>query len=104
MNNKPVHTIKFGLVEAAIWENALEDGKKVYNVTISRSFKPDGGEWSNTSSLRRSDLPLAAKALDAAHTIVAVETGDDERHVDIGGKQLCCAPIAYANQEFPCRL
>ena len=74
-NNKPVHTIKFGLIEAAIWENTLEDGKKsIYNVTVGRLYKPEGSDtWKSTSSLRRSDLPLAVKALDAAHTYLYQE-------------------------------
>ena len=74
--NKPLHTVRFGLVEAAIWENTLEDGKKVHNVTVGRLYKPENSEtWKSTSSLRRSDLPLAAKALDEAHTFLYREIG-----------------------------
>lgn len=70
-NKKPIHSIKFGVVEAAIWANKLDDRKVVHSATISRLYKPaDSDTWKSTPSLRRSDLLLAAKALDEAHTYI----------------------------------
>lgn len=66
-NNKPIHSINFGVVEAAIWANELDDGKVVHSVTLGRLYKPaDSDTWKSTPSLRRSNLLPAAKTLDEA--------------------------------------
>lgn len=68
--NRPVHTVKLGLVEAAIWRNAT-DGKPRYNVTVRRSYatEKDGKvEWKSTDSFGRDELLVLAKAVDLAHT------------------------------------
>ena len=64
--NSPVHEIRLGTVQAAIWEN--HDGQRAvwFNVTLSRLYK-QGNAWKRASALRRDDLPVAAKALDMAY-------------------------------------
>lgn len=65
--NRPVHEVRLGRVRAAIWENDVENGKR-HNVTLSRLYKDDEGEWRDSSSFGRDDLPLVAKVSDLAHT------------------------------------
>lgn len=62
---KPAHKIPLGNIEAAIWANDTEKNGVIFNTTIIRSYK-DGEGWKDTTSLRREDLPIAAKALDMA--------------------------------------
>lgn len=62
----PVDRVRLWPVEAAIWEQDGEAGK-YHNVTVQRTYK-DGDKYRSTHSLRTSDLLIAAKALDQAHT------------------------------------
>lgn len=65
MKNKPIHTIRFGSIKAAIWENQTKNGKR-YSVTFSRIYK-EGNEWKNTETFGRDDLLTVAKCADEAH-------------------------------------
>lgn len=65
--NPPVHTVRFGAVKAAVWENQTQHGV-MHNVTVSRSYKDDSGDWQESSSFGADDLLPLAKALDAAHS------------------------------------
>lgn len=65
--NRPVHEVRLGRIRAAIWENEVENGKR-HNVTVSRLYKDDEGEWRDSSSFGRDDLPLLGKVSDLAHT------------------------------------
>ena len=65
--NRPVHDVRLGRIRAAIWENETDNGKR-HNVTLSRLYKDDQGEWRDSSSFGRDDLPLLAKVSDLAHT------------------------------------
>ncbi len=63
---KPAHEIRMGNVRAAIWANGKKPDEVWFNVTVSRSYKDEEG-WKDTTSFRRDDLPVAAKALDMAY-------------------------------------
>ena len=65
--NRPVHELRLGRIRAAVWENETDNGKR-HNVTLSRLYKDDEGEWRDSSSFGRDDLPLVAKVSDLAHT------------------------------------
>ncbi len=65
---RPIHQIRFGRIVAAIWLNQTNDGSDRHNVTLSRIYKPEAGDWQRTTSLGRNDLPLAMKVLDQAHS------------------------------------
>lgn len=71
-NNKPVKSIKFGGIEASIWENENAEGRKTHSVTFKRSYK-DGDEWKTSDSFWPDHLPLLVKAADAAHTAIFTE-------------------------------
>lgn len=62
---KPIREIKMGSVRAAIWQNALENGRVMYSVTFSRLYKEDG-TWRDSMSFGRTELPLVARAAEMA--------------------------------------
>lgn len=62
IKNKPVHSIRVGLLQAAIWENPT--AASPFSVTLERRYRLRGtDEWKGTSSLRADDLLNAAKLL-----------------------------------------
>ncbi len=83
--NRPIQTIRYGSVRAAIWRNIVDNGnasRPLYNVTFSRSYK-DENEWKDSSSFGSDDLLVLAKCADEAHTWIArhrcAEAGQPER-------------------------
>ncbi len=66
MSNKPVHEIRMGRIKAAIWENQSQNNGVMYNVTLSRLYRDDG-QWKDSASFGRDDLPLVEKVADQAH-------------------------------------
>jgi hypothetical protein len=64
--NEPTHEIKLGRIRAAIWANTSEKHNVWFNVTVSRLYK-DNGDWKDTSSFGRDDLPMVNKAIDMAY-------------------------------------
>ena len=63
---KPVHKLRFGRNQAAIWENVSKNGR-FFNVTFSRSYSSNG-EIKDTSSFGGEDLLAVAKLADVAHS------------------------------------
>lgn len=77
---RPAHTVKLGLVEAAIWRNET-DGRPRFNVTVRRSYAVEHEgkrNWKSTDSFGRDDLLALAKAVDLAHTWIAEQTAKRE--------------------------
>ena len=66
-NQKPVDEIRIGRVKATIWRNGTDEQPR-HNVTFSRLYKDDAGDWKSTSSFGRNDLLLLAKVADLVHT------------------------------------
>ena len=54
-NQKPVAEIRIGRVKATIWLNGTEEQPR-HNVTFSRLYKDEAGEWKSTQSFGRNDL------------------------------------------------
>ncbi|MCZ7665666.1 MAG: hypothetical protein M5U22_23260 [Thermoleophilia bacterium] len=65
-SNRPVHTVRFGALKAAVWLNDTSVGP-IHNVTVTRSYK-DGDTWKDSGSFGYDDLLPLAKALNAAHS------------------------------------
>jgi hypothetical protein len=63
---RPVHSVRIGPIEAAVWQNEKKDGgAPFYSVTFKRNYK-DGEDWKESSSYGERDcLSLARAALDA---------------------------------------
>ena len=69
-SNRPVHTIRYGTIQAAIWQNMVDNGnasRPMYSVTFRRSYK-DGERWKDSASFGVDDLLTLAKAANDAHT------------------------------------
>ena len=64
---KPIHEIRLGRVRAAIWENETTNGTR-HNVTFSRLYRDEQGNWGDSASFGRDDLPLLWKVADCVHT------------------------------------
>ena len=61
--NRPVQTIRYGSVRAAIWKREVDLGnnsRPMYSVTFTRSYK-DGNDWKDSSSFGPEDLLTLAK-------------------------------------------
>jgi len=70
-SNKPVHEIRHRNIRATIWRNTTGEGRPMYNVTVSRSYRDDKGEWHDSTSFGFGELMNLAKALYDAHSFIA---------------------------------
>lgn len=75
----PVHTVRYGAVKAVVWENQTQHGI-MHNVTVSRSYKDDNGDWQESASFGTDDLLGLAKALDAAHSWIHEQRQKDREN------------------------
>ncbi|MFZ1932388.1 MAG: hypothetical protein WAU84_01470 [Thermoguttaceae bacterium] len=66
---KPVREFRIGRIKAAIWANDTDSGIR-HNVTFSRLYRLDGGEWQDSTSFGRDDLPLLMKVADRVHSFI----------------------------------
>jgi hypothetical protein len=64
---RPVHEIRMGRIRAAIWVNVTQNGPR-HNVTVSRLYTDGDGNWKDSPSFGRDDLPLVCKVLDRTHS------------------------------------
>ena len=68
--NKPVHTVRHRNIKATIWKNETSNGP-MYNVTIVRSYREDGGEWKDSHSIGYDDLMNVAALMYEAHAYIS---------------------------------
>ena len=64
---RPVQGMRLGRIKVVIWANQSPNGPW-YSVQVCRAYKDDHGEWKQSDSFGRDDIPLVCKALDQAHT------------------------------------
>lgn len=64
---KPVHELRLGRVRAAVWENDTPNGTR-HNVTFSRLYRDEQGNWQDSTSFGRDELPLLWKVADQVHS------------------------------------
>ena len=65
----PIAKFKAGSVSAAIWENEMrtERGKGVIlKTTVQRRYMDRNGQWKNSGSFSRNEIPLAIYCLEQA--------------------------------------
>lgn len=73
-NQPPVHTLRYGSVQAAIWKNQNEKKEGEYfSVTLSRRFR-QGEEWKDSKAFLKSDLPTVSKIAGDAHSWIQEQT------------------------------
>ena len=56
-----------GRIRAAIWDSETTNGTR-HNMTFSRLYRDQQGNWGDWTSFGRDDLPLLWKVADCAHT------------------------------------
>jgi hypothetical protein len=69
--NRPVHTIRYRGIKAAIWRNESPEKGAFYSVTLSRSWQDDAQVWHDASNFGFNDLTTLAKAATDCHTWIA---------------------------------
>ena len=82
---RPVHEIRLGRIRAAIWENDTRNGT-LHNVTFSRIYRDEEGNWQDSTSFGRDDLLLVGKVADRVHSWVC-EQGRISAQESIGNGQ-----------------
>lgn len=80
-NNRPVHTVRHGRIKASVWVNQTQKGP-MYNVTLSRSYTDDKGEWHDSQSFGFDDLMTVAKCAFDAHTWISTERAKNDKSSD----------------------
>jgi hypothetical protein len=65
--NKPVHSIRYRNLKAAIWRNTGQSGE-FHSVTFTRSYRDDQEQWHDATSFNAGDLPMLAKLASDCHT------------------------------------
>jgi len=76
-NKKPIR-IKAGRgVVAKLWKNSNKNGEW-YNVTITRVYTDDEGEFHDSESFSRDDLLQVAYAANKAFDFIVNQTDEDE--------------------------
>ena len=82
-HNRPAHEIRLAQIRASIWSNQGNGNRAWYSVSLSRVYR-DGEAWKDSTSFRRDDLPLVAKAAEMAYAwIWSVGSGREEKqHAD----------------------
>ena len=79
--NAPVHKIRTGVIEIAIWRKTVEskDGDfEVYNSSLSKSYKDKDGEWQTTNNYNLNDLPVVAMLTQKAFEWIKLEAKSTE--------------------------
>jgi len=71
---KPVHEFRFGRIKTTIWANHSLNGEVWFNVQFGRLYL-ESGEWYESTSFGRDDLPLVAKAADVAFAWIWSQSG-----------------------------
>lgn len=82
--NKPAHRIRYGRITGTIWMNQTENGP-MYNMTISRSYQDDSGNWHDSPSFGLGDLTVVAKVALDAHTWISGQKAEGDGSSESGG-------------------
>ena len=69
--NRPVHTIRYRGIKAAIWRNESSENGVFYSVTLSRSWQDEKEIWHDAANFSFNDLTTLAKAVTDSHTWIA---------------------------------
>jgi hypothetical protein len=64
----PVAKFVAGGVKASVWQNKNKEGNEFFNVTIEKSYTPDGGKtWATSESYMPSEIAKLALVLGQAY-------------------------------------
>jgi hypothetical protein len=74
--NKPIHTVRHRSIKATIWKNQTTIGP-MYNVTVVRSYREEGGGWKDSHSIGYDDLMNVAALMYEAHAYISALRAKD---------------------------
>jgi hypothetical protein len=66
-NQPPVARFRDQGLSVSVWERVTDKGT-FYDLSFSRSYKDQAGEWHNASNCPSSEIQTLRKLLDLAHT------------------------------------
>ncbi len=66
----PVHVVKRGAIEAAVWERQDNNGATRFQISLSRSYRTREGKWARTATFDRRDLPAVLECTEQAQSWV----------------------------------
>ena len=69
--NKPVYTLRDGLLKVNIWANESEKGTRFSVGGVIRSYTNKDGKWIETTSLYSGDILRAVRLLEKAYDELA---------------------------------
>lgn len=75
-DNRPFHEVRHRRIRATVWRNETRNGP-MYSVTVSRSYRDEGGVWKDSHSFGFDDLMNLAKALYDAHSFISAQLARD---------------------------
>ena len=91
-NQPPVHTLRYGSVQAAIWKNKSEQNESEYfSVTLSRRFR-QGDDWKDSKAFLKSDLPTVSKIAGDAHSWIQEQAAAKEQDAEFKTAKMPRAP------------
>ena len=81
MSNKPIHSIKYGAIQLAVFERDSEKYGKSQSYALGKSYKDKDGKWQSTTVYLNniSDVVCAIRALEA---LLDYKYRKDEVNVD----------------------
>ena len=80
-NNRPTATLRDGRLKATIWKQSSENGD-FYQVTFTRSYQDDAGEWHDSSNFSGSELLRIAHLAQRAYDETRELRAEDREAVD----------------------
>ena len=86
----PLARFKAGQIFAAIWENTIiANGKKlaVPKASVHRRYKNKDGEWKNSGSFSRNEIPLVIHCLQQAFKKI-IELQNNESNNDTVNEEI----------------
>src|ERR1043165_1341920 len=91
---RPVFEVRYGRLRASVWRQESDKGPW-FNVTLSRSYKDDAGNWQNSSSFGTRDLLEVANLCQEAHTWIYRELAKERGQNEGGGDDAPDDDIPY---------
>jgi len=77
-NNKPMFERRLGHCRVAVWENQTSEGRKWFNVAITRRYK-SGDDWKETATFNGlGDLALVSECVSLAKSWIASREGQSD--------------------------
>ena len=75
-NTRPVHTVRLGRIQVAIWKNETSKGDR-FNMTLTQGYK-DGDTWKETTSIGRDFGYQVARAFQLATDWIFQQSGEEK--------------------------